>query len=129
MLPVDGLIESPKMLDNDAENDYREIRESDVLFAIMTDPYRGTFTEIGYATALGKKIIVWCPGKGVCKQLIQGDNDVNCNEEGPSTPVWEYSYNCMYNVFYHHRTIHHVSTFLEGVTYLRSLNKLNYPTH
>ena len=55
---------TPEILGNFAKLDIDGVVNADCLIAIMDDPeymYRGTFTEIGAAIAIGKKIYVYCP--------------------------------------------------------------------
>lgn len=70
--------------------DIKGVQECDLLFVIMnhnTYPYRGTFTEIGCALGLNKKIIIVCSS--------------------------ENNY-CATNCFFHHGSITHVKTIEEG---------------
>ncbi len=47
-----------------ASTDLADIRRADVLiFAPLTGTSRGTHVELGYALALGKRVIGWRPGK------------------------------------------------------------------
>jgi hypothetical protein len=74
-----------------AINDIIGVKRCDILIAIMDDPdyaYRGTFTEIGAALALEKRIII-----------------VNPNDR---------SY-CKENCFYEHPIIEHVKTFKDAI--------------
>jgi hypothetical protein len=76
---------------NAARNDIIGVKRCDILIAIMDDPdyaYRGTFTEIGAALALDKRIIIVNPGdRSYCKE------------------------NCLYQ----HPDIDHVLTFTDAL--------------
>lgn len=51
-------------MEESAKYDIKGVQECDVMVAILDDkqyPYQGTFTELGCALGLGKKIIVMCP--------------------------------------------------------------------
>lgn len=77
-----------------AQYDIEGVSESDIVILIMDDPeyaYRGTFTELGCALGLDKRIII-----------------VNPHEN---------SY-CMSNCFYHHPSIIHVKTWSDVFRYL-----------
>lgn len=71
---------------NCADLDIEGVKNCDLLIAIMNDPsyaYRGTFTEIGCALGLSKKVIIVCPDE---------------------------SYLCCSNCFFYHSNIIHVKT-------------------
>lgn len=71
--------------------DINGVKEADLVFAVMSDkkyPYRGTFTEIGCALGLDKKIIIVCTGD---------------------------DYYCISNCFFWHPNITHVKTIDEGL--------------
>ncbi|OHD64448.1 MAG: hypothetical protein A2096_04040 [Spirochaetes bacterium GWF1_41_5] len=74
-----------------AELDIDGVKNAEILICVMTDgeyEYRGTFTEIGCALGLGKKIII-----------------INNNNNRESF--------CMTNCFYHHPAIIHVDSWEE----------------
>lgn len=78
-----------KALGEYAAYDINGVTQSNIHVVLMEDPeyaYRGTFTEIGAALALGKRVILMCPF-----------------EEGY----------CTTNVFFHHPRIEHVKTWDE----------------
>lgn len=64
--------------------DLNGVREADVVLALFTDPtyaYRGTFTEIGFALAQGKRVLAVCPhykGEG-----LEPAYATNCFFEAP----------------------------------------------
>lgn len=62
---------TPEFLGNCAKDDIIGVKNADVVIILMTDPkypYRGTFTEIGAALALEKRIfIVGCPEESYAK--------------------------------------------------------------
>jgi nucleoside 2-deoxyribosyltransferase len=72
-----------------AEKDIDGVVQADIVVALMMDPnyaYRGTFTEIGCALGLKKRIIILCPDKVSAART---------------------------NCFFHHKSIAHVSTMSE----------------
>lgn len=74
-----------------ADLDIKGVQECDILFVLMLDAkysYRGTWTEIGCAIGLGKRIIIVCPDDG--------------------------DYECYTNCFFHHSSIQHVKTIEQG---------------
>jgi len=100
-------INTPEDCAKDALRDTRQVAEADVLLAIMNDDkyaYRGTWTEIGVAIALQKKIILVCPGYGQEKKI--------------SETRYEHPYYCMNNVFFWHPAITRVKTLDEAINIL-----------
>lgn len=98
---------SPKALAEDAKADFEEIRDADVLVAIMDDPtyaYRGSFTEIGYALGLGRHVIIVCP-------LERRESEGN----------WTYSHTCATNVFFWHPNIVQADTIADVPSCIRQL--------
>ena len=98
-------ISTPEDSRIDAIRDVNQVKECDVLLAIMDDDkyaYRGTWTEIGVAIALNKKIIVVCPG----------------TQNKISDIKYEYSHYCMTNVFFWHPNIIRVKTIDDAIIYL-----------
>ena len=84
----DGCSENMEM---SAKYDIEGVKDCDVFLAIFEDkdyPYRGTFTELGCALGLEKKIIIMCP-------------------EPKAT--------CRTNCFFHHPKIMHVDYFEQAV--------------
>jgi nucleoside 2-deoxyribosyltransferase len=110
---------SPQALANDAYFDFKEIQESDVVFAIMNDPdysYRGTFTEIGYAIGIKRTVIVWCNGK------IRSQSTVTNETTGEVEKVEvNYTHHCMTNVFFHHPEIIQVDSLVKGIQELKKV--------
>lgn len=99
---------SPKSLANDAIRDTTEVSDADVVLCIMMDDkyaYRGTWFECSYGLALGKRVIIVCPGLGSEKRI--------------SDTQYEYPYQCMTNVFFWHQGIERVKTLNEAITLLR----------
>lgn len=97
---------TPQDLASDAKFDIEEVREADVLLAIMDDSkyaYRGTFTEIGCALGLKKMIIIVCPGSP------------EVGEEGTVS----YPFYCMTNVFFWHQNIYRVATVEAAVDIIK----------
>lgn len=93
----------------DAQRDTDQVGVCDVLLAIMDDPsyaYRGTNVEIGYALGSGKRVIVVCAGLGTEKRVTDTH--------------YEYAFNCMTNVFFHHPRIERVCTLEEAIALLAS---------
>ena len=77
-----------------AANDLHGVIDCDLLVCIMTDPkypYRGTFTELGAALALNKKVII-----------INPDPKAYCTT----------------NIFYHHHGIAYCNTWAEALEQL-----------
>lgn len=62
---------TPEYLGNCAHNDIEGVRNAELVIVLMTDPkypYRGSFTEIGAACALGKPVRIVCPfDEGYCR--------------------------------------------------------------
>lgn len=53
--------------------DYEKIKNSDVLLAYIDDsPTTGVYIELGWASSLGKKIIIVTQNKRTCAPLING---------------------------------------------------------
>ena len=63
--------DTPDELGECARLDIEGVRNAEVVIVLMTDPkyaYRGSFTEVGAALALGKPLYIVCPFKdGYCK--------------------------------------------------------------
>lgn len=98
----------PDNLEHDAQLDIEEVTRADVFIAIMDDPeyaYRGTFTELGCAIALKKQIIIMCPGTA---------QPIFCDPVGSelyqTAARYEYSHQCMTNVFYWHPLVSHCAS-------------------
>lgn len=86
---------SSKQLGECARKDLRGVSNADVVMVVMDDPkysYRGTFTEIGAAIALKKKLILVSPN---------------------NPDAYYYS-----NIFWHHPHIDRVDTWVQGKTKL-----------
>ena len=99
-------ISTPEDYSVDAMRDVAQVCGCDILLAIMIDPdytYRGTWTEIGMALALNKRIIIVCPGTAIKE----------------SNTKYTFSHHCMTNVFYWHPRIQRVQTFEEALSSLR----------
>ena len=90
-------INTPEEYAKDALRDTTEVAKADVLLAVMLDDkyaYRGTWTEIGTAIGLGKRIILVCTGLNEEKRI--------------SDERYEYPYQCMTNVFFWHQVIDYI---------------------
>jgi len=77
--------------------DIEGVKQSHLLFVLMDDnqySYRGTFTEIGCAIGLNKKIIVVCPEERAI---------------------------CRTNCFFHHPSIKHVTDINDGLQIAKSI--------
>lgn len=65
---------TPEVLGDYASHDIQGVQDADVVVVAMDDPayaYRGTFTELGAAIALGKPILLYaCPGPAVWKTNV-----------------------------------------------------------
>jgi len=99
---------SPKSLAEDALRDTTEVAAADVVLCVMMDDkysYRGTWTECGHGLALGKRVVIVCPGLG--------------NEKRISDTRYEYPYQCMTNVFFWHPEIERVKSLEEAINLLR----------
>ena len=99
---VENVTRDPISLGEMAILDINGVKNADALLVSMTDPdyaYRGTFTEIGCALALDKKIII-----------VSSDIDQTIK-----TPY--YSTNC----FYHHPNIIHVKKWTDAIECLKNL--------
>lgn len=75
-----------------ADLDIQGVRDANIAIFLFTDPkypYRGTFTELGAALALNKKVYVVCP-----------------DFDGAS-------FECTTNCFFHHSSIQYVRTVEE----------------
>jgi nucleoside 2-deoxyribosyltransferase len=89
----------------DAVSDIQGVQRCDVFIAVFTDiayPYRGTFTELGAALALQKLVIVVSP--------IRSEHETSASFRT--------------NVFFHHPSIHHVTTWDE-VLHLMGARDMN----
>ena len=96
---------TPEALGRCGKLDIDEVSECDVLLAVMNDPeypYRGTYSEVGCALGLKKKVVVVCNGTSECKE-----------------DKYEFSHYCMRNVFYWHPSIVHVSTIDEAIAAMK----------
>lgn len=77
-----------------AEKDIAGVAQCDVFVAIMDDehyPYRGSFTELGCALGLKKRVIIVCPSQTA---------------------------SCRTNCFFHHPAIEHVSSWEDALASL-----------
>jgi nucleoside 2-deoxyribosyltransferase len=101
-------INTPVASAADAVRDTDEVSAADVVLCIMMDDkyaYRGTWFECSYGLALGKRVIIVCPGLGFEKRI--------------SDTRYEYPYQCMTNVFFWHPEIERVKTLDEAIELLR----------
>ncbi len=97
---VEQMTRTSETLGSYAERDIEGVKKADVVIFMFTDTsyaYRGTFTELGCALALDKKIIA-----------ISTDVTIS-DDSTPDEPCFKT------NCFYHHPSINHVATWEDAM--------------
>jgi nucleoside 2-deoxyribosyltransferase len=99
------------------------VKCADVVLVFMTDAkyaYRGTFTEIGCAIGLDKRIIVITDG--VCIPLNSNDSSIEPSDKAEKGTKLKFSHSFMENVFFWHPQIEHVSSLSDALQLINGKN-------
>lgn len=105
----------PAKMSHAAKLDIEEVKEADVVLAIMKDnayAYRGTFSEIGCALGQRKHVIIVCPGSYSLQMSANKDS---------LAP--HFSHCCMTNVFFWHPEVLHAKTVKAALLILSTFEK------